>query len=156
MSLRNRELLFLIPALLLTTVGFALVYTQESATLSWYSLTYGLIFLGLFALAHVGVRVLAPQADPYLLPLTALLSTLGILVIYRINEKLALQQALWLVVGLVLFLLLLVFVRDLSILYTYRFLIGIAGIPEINSSPVIWSSTGIRYIMWASMWAMAT
>ncbi|HEY5530248.1 MAG TPA: FtsW/RodA/SpoVE family cell cycle protein, partial [Thermoleophilia bacterium] len=127
-STRNRELLFLIPAVLLTTVGFALVYTQKSSTLTWYSLLYGVIFLALFAIAHLGRRFLVPYADPYLLPVTALLSTLGILVIYRINERLALEQALWLVVGLVVFLLVLVFVRDLKMLRDYRFLIGIAGI----------------------------
>jgi cell division protein FtsW (lipid II flippase) len=127
-STANRELVFLIPAVLLTTLGFALVYTQKSSTLTWYSLLYGLIFLALFAIAHLGRRFLAPYADPYLLPVTALLSTLGILVIYRINEKLALQQALWLVVGLVVFLLVLVLVRDLRVLRDHRFLIGIAGV----------------------------
>lgn len=128
MSTRNRELVFLVPALILTTLGFALVYTQKSSTLTWSSLTYGALFLALFAIAHIGRRVLAPHADPYLLPVTALLSTLGILVIYRLNEKLALQQAMWLVVGLVAFLLVLVFVRDLKVLRDYRFLIGIAGL----------------------------
>jgi hypothetical protein len=127
-STRNRELVFLIPALVLTTLGFALVYTQKSSTLTWSSLTYGALFLALFAIAHIGRRVLAPYADPYLLPVTALLSTLGILVIYRLNEKLALQQAMWLVVGLVAFLLVLVFVRDLKVLRDYRFVIGIAGL----------------------------
>jgi len=127
-STRNRELIFLIPALVLTTLGFALVYTQKSATLSWESLTYGGLFLGLFAIAHLGRRVLAPQADPYLLPVTALLSTLGILLLFRLNEKLALQQALWLVVGLMAFLLVLVFVRDLRWLSRYRFFIGGLGI----------------------------
>jgi cell division protein FtsW (lipid II flippase) len=127
-STRNRELVFLIPALVLTTLGFALVYTQKSSTLTWSSLTYGALFLALFAIAHIGRRVLAPRADPYLLPVTALLSTLGILMIYRLNEKLALQQALWLVVGLVAFLLVLVFVRDLKVLRDYRFVIGIAGL----------------------------
>jgi len=63
-SVRNRELLFLLPALVLTTLGFALVYTVKSSTLSWYSLTYGAMFLGLFAIAHIGRRVLVPNADP--------------------------------------------------------------------------------------------
>ena len=85
--------------MLLTTVGFVLVYTQKSSVLAVSSLSYGGIFLGLFIVAHIGRRFLAPFADPYLLPVTALLSTLGLLVIYRINEKLALQQAQWLVVG---------------------------------------------------------
>ncbi len=128
MSLRNRELVFLIPALILTTLGFALVYTQKSSALSLTSLTYGALFLVLFLIAHIGRRFLAPEADPYLLPVTALLSTLGLVVLYRINESLALKQAMWLVVGLVAFLLVLVFVRDLEVLRRFRYPIGILGL----------------------------
>ena len=128
MKTSNRELLFLIPALVLTTLGFALVYTTKSSVLTWSSLVYGGVFLALFAIAHVGRRVLVPYADPYLLPVTALLSTLGILVIFRLDEQLARQQSIWLVVGLAAFLLTLVFVRRLEWLREYRYLIGIAGI----------------------------
>lgn len=127
-STRNRELLFLVPALILTTIGFALVYTAQSSTLTLHSLTYGALFLGLFVIAHGGRRLLVPYADPYLLPVTALLSTLGILVIYRINEKLALQQAEWLVVGLVVFLLVLVLLPDLTVLSRHRLAVGVAGV----------------------------
>jgi cell division protein FtsW (lipid II flippase) len=137
-SLRNRELVFLIPALVLTTVGFALVYTEKSSALSWSSLTYGALFLALFVIAHLGRRILAAKADPYLLPITALLSTLGIVLIYRINVDLvkedpgsvdlALRQGMWLAVGLVAFLLVLAFVRDLKRLYRYRFIVGILGL----------------------------
>ena len=128
MSVRNRELVFLLPALILTTLGFALVYTVKSATLTWSSLTYGLLFLVLFAIAHIGRRVLAPLADPYLLPVTALLSTLGLLLLYRIDEDFALKQAMWLVVGLVAFLLVLVVVRDLRPLARHKYWLGIAGL----------------------------
>ena len=128
MSTRNKELLLLFPAILLTTIGFATVYIRHSEVLDWVSLSYGAIFLGLFGLAHVARRMLVPRADPYLLPITALLSTLGILVIFRLNEQLARQQAIWLVVGLVAFLLTLVLVRRLAMACVqYRFLIGIAG-----------------------------
>ncbi len=128
MSLRNRELVFLIPALILTTLGFALVYTHRSAELTPSSLIYGALFIALFLIAHIGCRVLVKNADPYLLPITALLSTLGIVMIYRLDEKLAQQQAMWLVVGLAAFLFTLVIVRDLNFLRDYRFLIGIAGL----------------------------
>jgi cell division protein FtsW (lipid II flippase) len=127
-SLRNRELVFLIPALILTTVGFALVYTEKSSALSWSSLSYGALFLALFVIAHLGRRILAAKADPYLLPVTALLSTLGIVLIYRINTDLALKQAMWLAAGLVAFLLVLAFVRDLKRLYRYRLIVGILGL----------------------------
>jgi len=127
-SLRNRELVFLIPALILTTLGFALVYTEKSESLSWTSLTYGVLFLVLFLVAHLGRRVLAPGADPYILPVTALLSTLGIVLLYRLNEDLALKQAMWLAAGLVAFLLVLALVRDLKWLYRYRLWVGILGL----------------------------
>ena len=140
MSLRNRELVFLIPALVLTTLGFALVYTKQSSTLTWSSLSYGALFLALFVIAHVGRRVLAAKADPYLLPVTALLSTLGIVLIYRLNVDLALKQAMWLAAGLVAFLLVLAFVRDLKKLYRYRLIVGIAGLlfllREVNDGSV--------------------
>ena len=128
MSLRNRELVFLIPALILTTLGFALVYTHRSSELALSSLVYGAIFIALFVIAHLGCRVLVKHADPYLLPITALLSTLGIVMIFRLDEELAQQQATWLVVGLAAFLLVLVLVRNLNVLRDYRFLIGIAGL----------------------------
>jgi cell division protein FtsW (lipid II flippase) len=127
-SLRNRELVFLVPALILTTLGFALVYTQKASALTLTSLTYGALFLVLFLIAHIGRRFLAAQADSYLLPVTALLSTLGLVLLYRLNEDLALKQAMWLVAGLVAFLLVLVFVRDLRWLRRYRFVIGAAGL----------------------------
>jgi cell division protein FtsW (lipid II flippase) len=128
MSLRNRELVFLLPALIVTTLGFALVYTHQAAELSWSSLLYGAAFIGLFAVAHLGCRVLVRWADPYLLPITALLSTLGILVIYRLDAKMAQQQAIWLVVGLAAFLLVLVLTRDLRVLRDYRYVIGVVGL----------------------------
>ena len=128
MSVRNRELVFLVPALVLTTVGFALVYTQKATVLTWTSLTYGGLFIVLFLIAHAGVRVLASRADPYLLPVTALLSTLGLVVLYRLDEDLALKQAMWLVVGLAAFLLVLVLVRDLEWLSKYRYVIGGLGV----------------------------
>lgn len=128
MSLRNRELVFLVPALVLTTLGFVLVYTQKAALLTWTSLTYGALFVVLFLIAHTGVRVLASKSDPYLLPVTALLSTLGLVLLYRLDEDLALRQAMWLVVGLVAFLLVLAGARDLKWLPKYRYWIGGLGL----------------------------
>jgi cell division protein FtsW (lipid II flippase) len=127
-SPRNRELLFLLPAVLVTTIGFATVYLRERAALDWASLSYGALFLGLFGLVHVVVRLLASRADPYLLPITALLSSLGILMIYRINPEQALRQTIWLLVGLGVFVFVLVVVRRFHALAEYKYLIGLGGI----------------------------
>jgi cell division protein FtsW (lipid II flippase) len=125
MSARNRELLGLIPASLLVTAGFAAVFIQQgSEQLSNLSLTYGAIFLGLCLAAHVFLRIALPYADPYLFPLVAVLASFGLVVIYRIDDTLARQQAQWFVVGLGLFVATIVFVRDYRKLEQYRYLIA--------------------------------
>ncbi len=123
MSARNRELVGLIPASLLVTAGFAGVFIQRSNALSNISLTYGAIFLGLCVAGHIFIRMTLPNADPYMFPLVALLSSFGIVMIYRISETDARQQAQWFVLGLVLFALTIIFFRDYRKLEQYRYVI---------------------------------
>ena len=128
MTARNRELLALVPASLLVTAGFAAIFIQESEQLSDVSLTYGAIFLGLCVAAHLVVRFTLPYADPYLLPLAAVLSCFGLVVIYRLDDEKAGQQAIWFVVGLVFFALAIVFLRDFRVLERYRYTVAFAGL----------------------------
>ena len=103
MSARNRELLALIPASALLTAGFAAIFIQRSNVLSNVSLTYGAIFLGLCFAAHVVIRFTLPYADPYMFPLVAVLACFGLVVVYRIDDTLAREQAQWFVIGLIFF-----------------------------------------------------
>jgi cell division protein FtsW (lipid II flippase) len=127
-SARNRELLALVPASLLVTAGFTAVLVQRHDLVSNASLTYGLIFLLLCFAAHLVIRFTLPYADPYLFPLAATLSCFGLVMIYRINETLAREQAQWFVVGLLLFAATIVVVRDIAVLERYRYVIATAGI----------------------------
>jgi cell division protein FtsW (lipid II flippase) len=128
MSPRNRELLALVPASLLVTAGFAAIFIQRSATLSDVSLTYGAIFLALCIAAHVVIRFTLPHADPYLFPLVAVLACFGLVVIYRLDQDLAREQAQWFVFGLALFAItILVLRRDFRVLERYRYTIAAAG-----------------------------
>jgi cell division protein FtsW (lipid II flippase) len=128
MSARNRELLGLIPSSLLVTAGFAGVFIQRSNALSNVSLTYGAIFLGLCIAAHIFIRMTLPNADPYMFPLIALLASFGIVMIYRIDDTLARQQAQWFVLGLVLFAVTIVAFRDYRKLERYRYVIVVASL----------------------------
>lgn len=132
MSARNRELLGLIPASLLVTAGFAAVFIERGALsqnqLSDLSLTYGAIFLGLCLAAHVFLRIALPYADPYLFPLVAVLACFGLVMIYRIDDTLARQQAQWFVVGLILFVATIVFLRDYRKLEQYRYVIAFGSL----------------------------
>ena len=129
---RNRELVALLPVAVLVTVGFAAVFTQSEDRLSDLSLSYGLYFLALCLLAHIFIRVRLPDADPYLFPLMALLTAIGLIMIYRLDSDLARElardQANWFVVGLAFFAAVITFLRDYSVLERYKYTIALAGI----------------------------
>jgi cell division protein FtsW (lipid II flippase) len=127
-SARNRELLALVPASLLLTAGFAAVFIERDDVLSNVSLTYGALFLGLCLAAHVVLRVTLPYADPYLFPLFAVLACFGLVMIYRIDEDLAREQAQWFVIGLGLFAATIVLLRDYRVLERYRYTVAAVGI----------------------------
>jgi cell division protein FtsW (lipid II flippase) len=127
-SARNRELLALVPASLLLTAGFAAVFIERNDVLTNVSLTYGAIFLGLCLATHVVLRVTLPYADPYLFPLFAVLACFGLVMIYRIDEKLAREQAQWFVIGLGLFAATIVLLRDYRAMERYRYTVAAVGI----------------------------
>jgi cell division protein FtsW (lipid II flippase) len=127
-SARNRELLALVPASALLTAGFAAIFIQRSDILSNVSLTYGAIFLGLCFAAHLVIRFTLPHADPYMFPLVAVLACFGLVVVYRIDDKLARDQAQWFVIGLILFVATIVALRDFRVMERYRYTIAFAGL----------------------------
>ena len=73
------------------------------------------------------LRFTLPYADPYLFPLVAVLACFGLVVIYRIDEELAREQAQWFVVGLALFAATIVLLRDFRVLERYRYTIALAA-----------------------------
>ncbi|HEY6145566.1 MAG TPA: FtsW/RodA/SpoVE family cell cycle protein [Solirubrobacterales bacterium] len=125
---RNRELLALVPVAALLTAGFAGVFSQENQQLGNLSLIYGAYFLAVCLATHVYLRIRLPNADPYLFPLVATLTAFGLVMIYRIDETLARDQANWFVLGLILFALTIQLLRDYEVLERYRYTIAIAGL----------------------------
>jgi len=128
MTARNRELLALIPASLLVTGGFTAVFIERDDVLSDVSLSFGAAFLGLCLVAHLVLRFTLPHADPYLFPLFAVLACFGLVMIYRIDEDLAREQAQWFVLGLILFAATIIVLRDMGVLERYRYTIAVGGI----------------------------
>ena len=126
---RNRELLLLAAVGVLTGIGFASVYIARQSLVSWGSLGYALFFLGLYVAAHVVARFAVPEADPYLLAMTGVLTAIGVTEIYRLGPDDAFMQGLWIVVGVGLFTLALLGLRrDYRLLENYKYLFGIAAI----------------------------
>ena len=128
MSARNRELFALIPVAVLLVAGFAAVFITDTEQLSNLSLIYGGYFLAICVAAHILLRIRLPYADPYLFPLAALLAGIGLVVIYRIDDGLAVRQATLFLFGLGLFAATIIFLRDYHVLERYRYLIAIGSI----------------------------
>jgi cell division protein FtsW (lipid II flippase) len=127
LSARTRELLALIPVALLVTAGFTAILITNSEELGNLSVFYGGYFLALCVATHIVIRIRLPDADPFLFPLVALLAAFGLVMLYRLNEDLARDQANIFVLGLVLFSATIIFLRDYAVLERYRYVIAMVG-----------------------------
>ena len=128
MSARNKELIGLVPVAGLLIAGFASVFVVRGDELDNTSLIFGAYFFAICLAAHLFLRIRLPNADPYLFPLVALLAAIGLVMLYRIDDGLARDQANWFVVGLLLFMATIVLLRDYFILERYRYLIVTGGL----------------------------
>jgi len=143
MSLRNRELANLVAVGLLTAIGFASVYIARQAIVSTGSLAYAGFFFALYLAAHIVCRLTVPTADPYLLPMAALLTAVGVTEIYRLDPTDAFRQGLWIVVALGALAVTLWFLRrDYRRLESYKYLFGLGaiGLLVLPALPVIGQS----------------
>jgi cell division protein FtsW (lipid II flippase) len=129
LSYRNRELVNLFVVALLTGVGFASVYIARQDVVSTGSLSYALFFFALYLAAHVVARITVPQADPYLLPMAALLTAFGVTEIYRLTPDDAFRQGLWIVVGVAAVAATRLLLRhDYRRLESYKYLFGLTAV----------------------------
>jgi cell division protein FtsW (lipid II flippase) len=127
--LRNRELVFLVVVGILTGIGFASVYIASSSKVSSTSLVYAGYFFALYLVAHLVARYTVPLADPYVLPIAALLTAIGLTEIYRLGPSDAWKQATWVVIGVAVFALALLGLRrDYRLLENYKYLFGLGAI----------------------------
>jgi cell division protein FtsW (lipid II flippase) len=127
-SRRTTELLLLLAAAPVVLLAFALVQAQSTKTLTLADLAVPAGLIAAFVAAHIAVRLTAPKADPVLLPLTALLSGIGIAYVTRLDPELARSQVVWLFAGVGVLVLTLVSVRSLERLARYKYTIMLGGI----------------------------
>jgi cell division protein FtsW (lipid II flippase) len=128
-TLRNRELAALLTVGVLTAIGFATVYIAERSQISGGSLGYAVFFFALYLVAHVVARLTVPLADPYLLPMAALFTAIGITEIYRLGAGDAFRQGIWIVIGVSAFAATLFALhRDYRVLERYKYVFGVTAI----------------------------
>jgi len=140
---RRAELMMLIFAAVIVTSALAIVELNQNRTLSWTLAYYGGGYLAALAVAHLLIRRYAPYADPLLLPIVALLNGIGLVMIYRLDlareiaavnrgEEVPTAQAslqlVWTAVALVFFLVVLLVVRDHTVLQSYAYTLALVGV----------------------------
>src|ERR1700722_181818 len=125
---RRTELGLIVLAVLLTAGLYVLASLGKSGSLPANIGPFLGIVCGLLLVAHIGMRKLAPYADPILLPTAALLNGIGYVFIARLDSHLAGLQALWTAIGIGAFLVTLFVVRRARDLERYRYIFALLGI----------------------------
>jgi cell division protein FtsW (lipid II flippase) len=140
---RGVELLLLVIAIAVSVGAYVnigiTVQNAVPASTGYYAAGIGLLAM----IAHLALRYRAPYADPVLLPCAVLLNGLGVAMIHRIDLGLAIvaeakgkvpkgpaapQQITWTAVGVVLFLVVIVLIRDHRRLQAFTYTAGLAGL----------------------------
>jgi cell division protein FtsW (lipid II flippase) len=136
---RGTELALLGFAVLITLAAQCIVDVTITGALRPELVTFGGWITGLWLVAHLVVRRWAPYADPLLLPAVALLVGLGLGIIHRLDLATAQAsravtredapvQLTWATLGLVLFVAVLVVVKDHRVLSRYAYTLALVGL----------------------------
>jgi len=123
---RGIELALIVVAVLLCVYGYCDVGLAKNGTVPPGAAGYGAGLGVLALLAHLAVRRRAPCADPLLLPIGVLLNGLGLVLIHRLDletpgHRAAPVQLVWSTVGVALFIVVVVLLRDHRVLQRYAY-----------------------------------
>jgi cell division protein FtsW (lipid II flippase) len=134
---RGAELFLLVLALAVGIGAYAAVGIGVEGEVPADIIGYGGWLAALIIVAHVTVRLVAPYADPVLLPVVAALNGLGLAIIHRLDlakeaagrpDGFAQQQLIWMTLGVGLFVATLVVLRDHRVLQRFTYTSGLAAI----------------------------
>jgi cell division protein FtsW (lipid II flippase) len=125
---RRSELGMIILVLVLTGSLYALSSLGKAGSLPANIGPFLALVFALMLAAHLSLRWLAPQADPVLLPMAALLNGVGYVFIARLNPGEASAQATWTLIAVLAFGATLALFRHANYLERYRYSIALAGI----------------------------
>ncbi|MCG8964378.1 FtsW/RodA/SpoVE family cell cycle protein [Streptomyces sp. CL12-4] len=123
---RGIELALIVMAVLLSVFGYCNVGLAQQGSLPPGAAGYGAGLGVLAVFAHLAVRLRAPCADPLLLPIGVLLNGLGLVLIYRLdletpNDRAAPAQLVWSTLGVALFIVVVLLLRDHRALQRYAY-----------------------------------
>lgn len=127
MTRRNIELILLCVAAPLVVLLFAMLAMNQGLTLNANTLGVPVGIFVAFIIAHIATRKFAPGADPAILPIVFVLSSIGICFVERLAPELAMAQVVWLFVGVACMVLVMVFIRNLDKVANFKYTLMIVG-----------------------------
>jgi len=135
-KLRNLELVLLVFAFAIVGASIALVELGALGSVQGPVLALGAGLGVITLIIHVALRFAAPQADPFLLPISTMLNGLGIAEIYRldISKNLSgwgaagVRQIAWTALAMLLALAVLLLIRNHRVLQRYSYIAMFVGI----------------------------
>jgi len=159
--LRNLELLLVLFAIIIMLSAITLVQLGALGVVDQAVLGAGAL-LGVLVLAmHVTLRIVASEADPFILPIAATLNGLGIAMIYRVDlaDKLygwdngGIRQMGWTAAAIIISIAIVVLVRNHRVLQRYRYIAMFSGIVLLLMPmlPIIGSDLGTSARLWVEI-----
>jgi len=135
-KLRNLELLLLLIA---CGINAAAVVLVQLGALGHVDLTLVYLGAGLSVLVigmHIALRYVAPQADPFLLPIATVLTGIGIAEIYRIDihfkdsgwDSAGVKQIVWAALAIACAIAVVMVIRNHRVLQRYTYIFGLAAL----------------------------
>lgn len=125
---RNTEFLLLIVGSIPVFLLYAMYVISQGAELNATTLIVPIGLTLAFASAHIAIRILAPKADPAVLPIVFVLSGIGITFVTRLAPEAATRQVIWLFVSITAMIVTLALVRNVDKLARYKYTIGLVGL----------------------------
>lgn len=133
---RNRELALLLFATVISGGALALVQLGALGTIDPMILAIGGGLAALAIALHVVLRIVARDADPFVLPIATLLTGLGIAMIYRIDiakaytgwDAYSTKQLVWTAISLAGAIAVVILLRNYRVLFRYTYIFGLTGI----------------------------
>ena len=127
-SRRNTELGLLIASVIPVLLLYGMYVITSGGEITFQTLAVPLGLFAAFAAAHIAVRILAPGADPAILPIVFTLSGIGITFVTRLAPNLAMSQLIVLFISVGLMVATLAVVKNLDMVKRYKYVFGLVGI----------------------------
>lgn len=134
-------MLMIIPSLVFI-VGIVIIHLHKQLSFNTTLLFQVAATISSWFFISKVMRKYRPSGDPYLLPLSIFLTSIGLVMIYRLKSILFFQQIKWEFIGVFIFFITAIGSKKINRLVNYKYLIGILGVSLLVASIIFGTDIG--------------